>query len=237
MERLRKRIHPPKSGILERSNDEDPTVHMCSFCDKKYSRADSLNDHVRAIHKKTIPCSICSMAFSSKQTLQRHQLTHTSERPHHCLTCGSSFKRRDALTYHEQTVHCSQRSHDSTEPLTCLSRCEFCIKYECPRHHLISVIRHGKPYTNHQCTVCLKITTNCELHWSHHHLDHSDSELPMETGHQCKNCMRIFSSCKALRRHTAGQCHTLDTAEPLYNSVRPITDAQMKAWMKKELDK
>ena len=109
MERLRKRIHPPKSGILEQSNDEDPTVHMCSFCDKKYSRADSLNDHVRAIHKKTIPCSICSMAFSSKQTLQRHQLTHTSERPHHCLTCGSSFKRRDALTYHEQKQYIARR--------------------------------------------------------------------------------------------------------------------------------
>lgn len=47
-------------------------------------------------------CSYCGMTFNKKEHLQRHERTHTLDRPYHCdfPGCGKAFARRDTLTRH-----------------------------------------------------------------------------------------------------------------------------------------
>ncbi|KAK6458244.1 ADR1-like Zn finger domain protein [Scheffersomyces xylosifermentans] len=60
-----------------------------------------------ATQKKYI-CAFCARAFTRSEHKQRHERSHTNEKPFHCLHCTSSFVRRDLLQRHCRTVHNSQ---------------------------------------------------------------------------------------------------------------------------------
>lgn len=71
-----------------------------------------------APQKKYI-CGFCAKAFTRSEHKQRHERSHTNEKPFHCLQCTSSFVRRDLLQRHCRTVHQTQdtikrKSQDST---------------------------------------------------------------------------------------------------------------------------
>ncbi|CAL1195206.1 unnamed protein product [Candida parapsilosis] len=57
-----------------------------------------------APQKKYI-CGFCAKAFTRSEHKQRHERSHTNEKPFHCLQCTSSFVRRDLLQRHCRTVH------------------------------------------------------------------------------------------------------------------------------------
>jgi len=57
-----------------------------------------------ATPKKYI-CAFCARAFTRSEHKQRHERSHTNEKPYHCLHCTSSFVRRDLLQRHCRTVH------------------------------------------------------------------------------------------------------------------------------------
>lgn len=57
-----------------------------------------------APQKKYI-CAFCARAFSRSEHKQRHERSHTNEKPFHCLHCTSAFVRRDLLQRHCRTVH------------------------------------------------------------------------------------------------------------------------------------
>ncbi|KAH7161065.1 hypothetical protein EDB81DRAFT_783785 [Dactylonectria macrodidyma] len=52
-------------------------------------------------------CSTCSASFSRREHLQRHLLSHSSDRSFHCIFCEQSFYRRDVLKRH--WTSCRQR--------------------------------------------------------------------------------------------------------------------------------
>ncbi|ODV81853.1 uncharacterized protein CANTADRAFT_43562 [Suhomyces tanzawaensis NRRL Y-17324] len=55
-------------------------------------------------------CAFCARAFTRSEHKQRHERSHTNEKPFHCLHCTSSFVRRDLLQRHCRTVHNFQLS-------------------------------------------------------------------------------------------------------------------------------
>ncbi|CAK7892992.1 hypothetical protein CAAN1_01S12640 [[Candida] anglica] len=57
-----------------------------------------------APQKKYI-CAFCARAFSRSEHKQRHERSHTNEKPFHCQYCTSAFVRRDLLQRHCRTVH------------------------------------------------------------------------------------------------------------------------------------
>ena len=65
-----------------------------------------------AAQKKYI-CAFCARAFTRSEHKQRHERSHTNEKPFHCLHCTSSFVRRDLLQRHCRTVH-----HTNLNPST-----------------------------------------------------------------------------------------------------------------------
>ncbi|KAF3994197.1 hypothetical protein FT663_00167 [Candidozyma haemuli var. vulneris] len=57
-----------------------------------------------AAQKKYV-CAFCARAFTRSEHKQRHERSHTNEKPFHCLYCTSAFVRRDLLQRHCRTVH------------------------------------------------------------------------------------------------------------------------------------
>lgn len=57
-------------------------------------------------------CETCSKAFSRKEHLMRHMLSHTGQRLYGCDLCNKHFSRKDNLHKHRTT-------HGVTGPLVC----------------------------------------------------------------------------------------------------------------------
>lgn len=50
-------------------------------------------------------CRYCARAFTRSEHKQRHERSHTNEKPFGCQFCSSAFVRRDLLQRHCRTVH------------------------------------------------------------------------------------------------------------------------------------
>ncbi|KAI6489412.1 hypothetical protein ACKVWC_007950 [Pyricularia oryzae] len=73
------------------------------------------NGEGRQQKPKTLPCKYCSKRFRRVEHVQRHERTHTKEKPFSCTwdRCGKTFGRRDLLVRHEKLVHLNEGSKDS----------------------------------------------------------------------------------------------------------------------------
>ncbi|KPM37404.1 hypothetical protein AK830_g9180 [Neonectria ditissima] len=67
---------------------------------------------------KTLPCKYCSKRFRRVEHVQRHERTHTKEKPFSCGwdRCGKTFGRRDLLVRHEKLVHLNEGNKDGNRP-------------------------------------------------------------------------------------------------------------------------
>ncbi|KAK4463001.1 hypothetical protein QBC42DRAFT_223603 [Cladorrhinum samala] len=61
-------------------------------------------DHI-VVKPKRFQCGRCQRSFARLEHLQRHERTHTQERPFSCNLCESKFTRSDLLTRHERLSH------------------------------------------------------------------------------------------------------------------------------------
>ncbi|BGP16381.1 hypothetical protein JCM10213_004924 [Rhodosporidiobolus nylandii] len=52
--------------------------------------------------EKIVSCNYCDMTFKKLEHLQRHERTHTLDRPYQCDTCSKTFARQDTLHRHER---------------------------------------------------------------------------------------------------------------------------------------
>lgn len=107
-------------------------VHLCTYCDRRYSSIFSLRHHIKHIHVKELnfQCQHCEKAFSRKANLDSHiSHVHTSERKHECDICGLKVKTKSILRVHKK-IH-------STNPEDFLP-CEVCQKEFKTQNQLIN---------------------------------------------------------------------------------------------------
>ncbi|KFA52643.1 hypothetical protein S40293_05425 [Stachybotrys chartarum IBT 40293] len=73
---------------------------------------------IRQPKPKTLPCKYCSKRFRRVEHVQRHERTHTKEKPFSCNWdhCGKTFGRRDLLVRHEKLVHLNEGSKENNRP-------------------------------------------------------------------------------------------------------------------------
>ncbi|KAF3761783.1 hypothetical protein M406DRAFT_281862 [Cryphonectria parasitica EP155] len=73
---------------------------------------------------KTLPCRFCDKWFRRVEHVQRHERTHTKEKPFACTwdSCGKSFGRRDLLVRHEKLVHLNEGNKDGAPSTTTRQR-------------------------------------------------------------------------------------------------------------------
>ncbi|XP_030630792.1 early growth response protein 4 [Chanos chanos] len=88
---------------------EKPFTCPVESCERRFSRSDELNRHVR-IHTghKPFQCRVCMRCFSRSDHLTTHMRTHTGEKPFSCDVCGRRFARSDERKRHGR-VHLKQR--------------------------------------------------------------------------------------------------------------------------------
>ena len=63
------------------------------------------NKVLATVKLKTHLCTKCGASFHKLSRLERHLLSHSSERPFVCSVCESSYKRKDALDRHFESAH------------------------------------------------------------------------------------------------------------------------------------
>ncbi|KAI5610038.1 zinc finger protein ZFP69-like [Silurus asotus] len=80
---------------------EKPFTCPMGTCDRRFSRSDELNRHIR-IHTghKPFRCRVCARSFSRSDHLTTHTRTHTGEKPFACDVCGKRFARSDERKRH-----------------------------------------------------------------------------------------------------------------------------------------
>ena len=80
------------------------SLYCCMYadCDSQYSTKYNLQRHVESIHMhvKRYQCKVCSVYFSSRQSLKEHLHIHSGVMPFICNTCGKSFRQASQLSIH-----------------------------------------------------------------------------------------------------------------------------------------
>jgi Zinc-finger associated domain (zf-AD)/Zinc finger, C2H2 type len=82
--------------------EEDNSAKECKFC-HKVLLPQSLKQHYQVKHSY-FTCRKCPEAFATKEALQIHKNTHTTE-SFTCSSCGGLFSTRYALKLHIRTMH------------------------------------------------------------------------------------------------------------------------------------
>ena len=89
----------------------DPVI--CKLCDKRYSNARRLKQHVLRFHsEKRFECSSCDKIFRCQANLVRHSKTHSDTYPITCDRCGKQFRNTTNLRVHLLT-------HSGIKPFRC----------------------------------------------------------------------------------------------------------------------
>uniref|UniRef100_A0A3P9DSX1 Zinc finger protein 2 homolog n=1 Tax=Maylandia zebra TaxID=106582 RepID=A0A3P9DSX1_9CICH len=159
------------------SHGNDPGS-VCGACGERSESVEVLKDHLQSRHK-TDDCHICG------ESLSRHKMTHSGERPHSCKICGRRFKLPGTLRQHEKIHTNRERSY----------LCDICCKMFLTSAQLeihMRIHTNEKPY---HCSECGKgFSTKGPL--TVHKRVHSG-----ETPYHCPDCGWSFKRKTNLDNH------------------------------------
>lgn len=98
--------------------------YVCGTCGKAFSRKEHLVRHaVSHTGQKIHACDMCTKTFSRKDNLHKHRKTHGIAGPYVCETCGKSFVVKHYYLMHKAS-HGPPESPDDPLPY----RCDICNK-------------------------------------------------------------------------------------------------------------
>ena len=74
--------------VHDKVKHNNETLFICPICAKSLGSATILDNHIKYVHsgdiEKKHECRICSLKFTHRSKLQRHEATHSVVRPHVC---------------------------------------------------------------------------------------------------------------------------------------------------------
>ena len=94
----------------------------------------------------TFTCNICGKEFHVPSLLERHQRSHTNERPYRCQVCGRGYSQSGNLNVHLKTIHgvVSETTRSRAEPEGLRPhRCYICTRMFTTSSNMYQHIRVG----------------------------------------------------------------------------------------------
>ncbi|XP_029922003.1 zinc finger protein 436 [Myripristis murdjan] len=160
-------------------------AHSCSYCGKRFGRADLLKSHKRThTGERPYSCNICSKTYAHPSQLRIHKRVHTGERPYSCPYCGKRFNEHNQLKVH-------LRTHTGERPYSC-NECgkTFSNAGNLRIHERIHT--GEKPYCCAQCGKRFNGLGDLKTHYRIH-----TGERP----YSCELCKKTFSQAGHLTIH------------------------------------
>ncbi|KAL2100412.1 hypothetical protein ACEWY4_004806 [Coilia grayii] len=160
-------------------------VYPCPECNKTFSRAGSLNIHMRTHSgEKAHTCGHCGKRFGRADLLKSHKRTHTGERPFSCSLCGKSYAHQGQLRIHKR-VHTGERPY-------C---CPHCAKRFSEHNQLKVHLRTHTGERPYSCGFCAKTFSNAGNLRIHERIH--TGEKP----YCCGQCGKRFNGMGDLKTH------------------------------------
>lgn len=79
---------------------------ICFQCQRKFAARETLNRHQRThTGEKPHVCQYCGKSFIQASQLRAHIFHHTGENGFYCDVCGKAFNRKARLNIHKKFVH------------------------------------------------------------------------------------------------------------------------------------
>ncbi len=160
-------------------------AHSCSYCGKRFGRADLLKSHKRThTGERPYSCNICSKTYAHNSQLRIHKRVHTGEKPYSCSHCGKRFNEHNQLKVH-------LRTHTGERPYSCQECGKTFSNAGNLRIH--ERIHTGeKPYCCAQCGKRFNGLGDLKTHYRIH-----TGERP----YSCELCKKTFSQAGHLTIH------------------------------------
>ncbi|XP_037798493.1 zinc finger protein 771-like [Penaeus monodon] len=89
--------------------------YACPYCPYRAALVQSMARASAAVRHRGHVCAICNKAFETRYKLERHQRTHTGEKPYACPYCPHRCNQRDNLKAHIASRHKEFYDHVSFE--------------------------------------------------------------------------------------------------------------------------
>ncbi|XP_075973697.1 uncharacterized protein LOC142974981 [Anticarsia gemmatalis] len=214
---------PNKEKLVAHRRERQCMRRACDICGQLVV---SIAQHMRHIHKKTVPhkCPTCGKEFPIIARLKNHMLVHTNTFNFFCDLCPYKCKHKYYLVMH-------MRTHTGEKPYKCP---------QCPAT-FVNPSNLNKHKLTHQakqvkCSMCEKaFRTNTALR-EHHEATH------MNIKHTCHFCGRDFCYKSDLRKHEIRSHNRMKRdyigGEPSYKQVerlQKLQENEMDKWRVQEM--
>ncbi|XP_058058629.1 oocyte zinc finger protein XlCOF6-like [Anopheles bellator] len=179
---------------------DNPEGFTCEICGLTIKYRPTFTFHMRNHHHEqmgTFRCTFCERTFGTRARLERHERSHTGERPFTCHLCPKTFANATQLAAH-RSRHINERGH----------RCAVCGKAffskAILRQHQLTHDRTAGT-ENHTaaagktkirlCTFpgCQFVAATYQMYYTH--------RLRHEMAYRCDECGRRFARQSELQRH------------------------------------
>uniref|UniRef100_A0A182MTL4 Protein krueppel n=1 Tax=Anopheles culicifacies TaxID=139723 RepID=A0A182MTL4_9DIPT len=177
---------------------DNPEGYTCDICGVTMQYRPSFRYHMRIHYHEqmgTFKCQYCERVFGTRARLERHERTHTGERPFACHMCPKTFTHSGQLAAHIAR-HNNERGHKCTQcgkafftKAMLRQHLETHGTVEAPKVSTTVKVRH-RPCLHPGCTHVARTYQAYYLHRLRH-----------EMAHRCEECGRRFARYCELRRH------------------------------------
>ena len=131
-------------------------------------------------------CTMCLYSTDRIQSLKKHELTHTGEKPFTCDQCTFATKQASNLARHKRT-------HTGDQPFRCL-QCSYATTQSTNLERHMRVHSGDRPYQGTHCAYSAKDSSTLKSHMRTH-----TGEKPF----QCTMCPARMRDASNLTRHLA----------------------------------